>query len=140
MFDKLTVALNCSGEKRDYDLCRQLRGDAYFTLGCAYGVYVSGHRGASDDQTQKAKKYLNEAIKYDPGNADYHRNLALAYAEDGDMDECKRMLEAAVNCAKQDPLYRPLVSRDRLEKLFASLSEEHFQNVLKLLDSLYPCD
>ena len=34
------------------------------------------------------------------------------------IDKCKKELETALDCANLEPLFKPLVSYDRLQKLF----------------------
>lgn len=115
IFYDLIDALGKPNSKKDYKMYRQLIGDAYFTLGCVYGKYATNHIGNYIDLSEQ---YLKEALRYNSGDVDYHRNLAYTYAMANNIDKCKKELETALDCANLEPLFKPLVSYDRLQKLF----------------------
>ena len=116
-FNELTSALDQASDKIDSEICRHLRGDACFTLGCAYGQLVLNN---SQDQgyINKSITHLKEATKYSNEDVEYHKNLAYTYALAGKIDFCKRELEFAIDCAEQEPLNKAHVSQRRLRALF----------------------
>lgn len=61
---------------------------------------------------------MKEALRRNSGDVDYCKNLAYTYSLMDDIDKCKRQLDQAVSYVEQEPLYKPLVSSERLEKLF----------------------
>lgn len=121
LFNDLQAAVENS--KKSSELCRQLMADAYFTLGCSYGkcaMLLSPDGPVDRNYTDASEFYLKEALRYNSGEVDYYRNLAYTYSLIDDIENCKKQLDRAIDCAEQEPLYKPLVSGGRLKKLFDS--------------------
>ena len=120
-FDELMSALDQIGGKIDHEICRHLRGDAYFTLGCTYGQFVSTHNPPDQCHIEASIGYLKKATQYSNEDVEYHKNLAYTYALAGKADWCKRELEFAIDYAEQEPLNKEHVSQKRLRALFSPI-------------------
>lgn len=116
-FDELMSALNQASSNIDSEICRHLRGDAYFILGCTYGQYNS----SDQCYIETSIRYLKKATQYSNEDVEYHKNLAYTYALSGKANLCKRELEFAIDCAEQEPLNKEHVSQKRLRALFAPI-------------------
>lgn len=116
IFKQLESELNKS--EQGWNTHSQLLGDAYLTLGCAYGKCATANGVLDNDKIEKAEEYLKAALGYNRKDIDYHKNLAYTYALTGKKDKCRKALKRAEKYAKQEPLYEVLVSPARLQKLF----------------------
>lgn len=116
MFNDLQTVIGKS--KKPSEIYRQIMTDACFTLGCAYGKCAMFHSPVDKNYICAAEFYLKEALRRNSGDVDYCKNLAYTYSLMDDIDKCKRQLDQAVSYVEQEPLYKPLVSSERLEKLF----------------------
>lgn len=116
IFNDLQAAIDKSN--KPFQICQQIMGDACFTLGCTYGKCAMFHSPMNKDYICKAKLYLKKAIRCNNDDIDYHKNLAYTYSLINDIDKCKKQLDRAIAYAEQEPLYKRLVSNERLEKLF----------------------
>jgi len=61
------------------------------------GIYLKG------GNTQQAEKMLQQAIAYNPANADFHNTLARFYHQSGKLDEAMTEAQAATNLSKYNP-------------------------------------
>ena len=95
-----------------------------------YGKYATNHIGNYIDL---AEQYLKEALRYNNRDVDYHRNLAYTYAMANNIDKCKIELEAALDCANREPLFKPLVSYDRLQKLFEPIGGDFSRKMREMI-------
>jgi len=137
-FDDLMAMMKSVNVKKDSEIHRHLHGDACFTLGCAYGQYAISCNPPDENEILVAEQYLKEALRYDNRDVEYHKNLAFTYALAGSKDKCRRELETALDCTEREPLCRPLVSQDRLRKLFAPIWESLSQEMKEMLNDFLP--
>lgn len=136
-FDELINALNQISDKKNPEVCRHLQGDAYFTLGCAYGRCASNYSPPNRNHINVAEWHLKMALNFDNGDVDYHRNLAYTYAMANKMNQCKRELEVAIDCAEREPLYKPLISSKRLRILFNPIWDTLSEEMHKMLNEIF---
>ena len=136
-FDELMSALDQANCKIDTEICRHLRGDACFTLGCAYGQFASTHNPPDPCHIEASRGYLKKATRYSNEDVEYHKNLAYTYTLAGKMDWCKRELEFAIDCAEQEPLNKEHVSQERLKALFDPIWHTIPENFQQMLNEIF---
>lgn len=136
-FDDLIGALDKAESGIDYEIICHLRGDAYFTLGCAYGQYASTDSPPDKNHIETSIRYLRMATECNGEDVEYRKNLAYTYALAGDIKRCQRELESAIDYAKQDPfLYKPLISQERLRALFKPILDNPSQEMQEMQEML----
>lgn len=115
-----------------------LMGDTYFSFGCVYGTYAV--KLNKPQYLKKSIEYFDKAISCDGNNVDFHRNLALTYALNNDVEKCKKSLEIAKRFAKSEPLYSTLMESERLKLLFKPSIKHLSRKIKNMLKKKFEID